>query len=477
MEMRQSKRATLIANNWDRFGGRALDVLNNYILSIKLNCDFAFYWPEDHRFPEMEEQVNFFSQSFIEKYRITTCPLPENIEYVDFSLLTLSEAKRLTTVRGKVQFFKNPDFFSLPKFTDEDEVLARRVYAETAKSIMSPEILFLWRELEEKYSHSEAVHGRYGDLVTGSFNQYVDTGKYIDSYSLKTLLEKLIRENRKVVILSDSIQISKALEKLIGVKLIPVETAKSKAKKLTYFELQTIELLIMASCKSINASSSSAYSILASRIGNVPIKLIREELSFNTTSGSWAENREFYYSKFNRKIRAQLRCRDSMSFVQHYWRNFDLETVREFIWDANKVNREYVLSLCLDAIVAKIDGDSKRAKKTIEKAEILARSRIKIHHDPLLLTLLVKYCLVRIDFPVLAETIKNELSLLEPFQFSKQNALMFIFECEESKNIFESNETALENIWEEIRRSSNSEIIFALLKLLVVSELKSAERK
>ena len=470
--MQQSSKATLLANNWDRFGGRALDILNGYVLSRKLNCNFVFYWPEEYRFPEMEEQIQFFSKSFIEKYRITNSPSPESIKYIDFNLLSLSETKLMISDLGEAQFFKNPNFFSLPKFTDEDETLSREIYSETAKSIISPSISFLWRELSQKYSNSEAVHGRYGDLVTGAFNQYVDIGKYVDSYSLKALLEKLKKENRKVVILSDSADISRALEKLIGVKLIPAETAKSK--KITYFELQTIELLIMASCKNIYASSSSAYSILASRIGNVPIKLIREELNYSSASLSWAGNRRFYYSKFNKKIRAQVRSRDSMSVLQYYWKNFDFEALRDLVCDANKVDQGYVLSLCLEAIIAKIDGDSKKAKDSIAKAETLARSRLEIHHDPMVLTLLVKLFLVKNDLPSLAESIKSEILELNPFQFSKQNALNFILECEskEFKNYFESNETEVAIIWERIVRSSNAEIVYALLQLLVELEPK-----
>jgi hypothetical protein len=472
----QSKKATMLANNWDRFGGRALDILNGYVLSIKLDCDFVFYWPEDHRFPEMEEQINFFSQTFIDKFRITTCPTTENIQNFDFNLVSLIEAKKVTSALDGNQFFRNPDFMSLPKFTDEDEVTARRIYSEAAKSIMSQQLLILWSELRKKYFNSNAVHGRFGDLVTGSFNQYVDTGKYIDSHSLKILLEKLTRVDRKIVILSDTPQISKALERLIGVKLLPTETVESKARKLSHFELQTIELFIMASCKSIYASSSSAYSILASRIGNVPIRLIREELNYASVSISWAGNRRAHYSKFSRNIRSLVRSRDLMSILQHYWKNFDFEEVRDFSRDASKVDKEYVLSLCLEAIVAKIDGDSKKAKTKVNKAENLARSRLEIHHDPLLLSLLVKYWLVKKESPLVIEAIKNEIMALSPYQFSKHDALVCIlnWEFEKVDNRSESKKVDLETAWNEIVKSDETEILYALLKILIATEFKNA---
>lgn len=475
LQKNQSNRPIFLANNWDRFGGRALDIFNGYVLSKKLNCDFAFYWPEDHRFPEMEEQVNFFSQSFREKYRIYQCPSSEEIQHIDFNSLELNDAQQAISNLTKGHYFKNPDFMSLPKFSDEDEDSARFKYAEISKSIVSSSILSLWNELKKNYSMSDAVHGRYGDLVTGSFNQYVDTGKYIDSLSLKVLLEKITKEKNEILILSDSPQISHALERLINVKLLPKETDEMNAKKLTYFELQTIELLIMASCKNIFAAGSSAYSILASRIGNVPLKFIRHELVDTSISMLLPLNRRKYYSKFNRKIRSEVRSRDLMSILQFYWRDFDFEFVSDLISDANNSDRHYVLSLCLEAIIARIEGKSKKAIKKINKAETLARSRIDIHDDPLMLTLLVKYFLQIRESSEEASNTKWKILALNPYQFSKHDAVMFIldYESEKAENKLELRDIPLEDSWNEITQSDEKEIVYALLKLLIKKESTS----
>jgi hypothetical protein len=161
-----------------------------------------------------------------------------------------------------------------------------------------------------------------------------------------------------------------------------------------------------------------------------------------------------------------------MSILQHYWKNIEFEEVRDFSRDASKVDKEYVLSLCVEAIIAKIDGDSKKAKTKVEKAENLARSRLHIHHDPLLLSLLVKYWLVKKDFPLVIEAIKSEIMALNPYQFSKHEALICILNWEFKKvdNISESKKVDLETAWNEIVRSDETEILYALLKILMETE-------
>ena len=97
---------TMFANNWDRLGGRVLDILNSYILSKKLDCEFIFYWPLDDRFPEMEEQINFFSQNFIQQHRVHFDPQEFNFEFIDFSKFTQESAKRYINDQKENMYFK-----------------------------------------------------------------------------------------------------------------------------------------------------------------------------------------------------------------------------------------------------------------------------------------------------------------------------------------------------------------------------------
>jgi hypothetical protein len=466
---RQNGKATIIANNWDRFGGRALDILNGYVLSLKLDCNFVFYWPEDDRFPEMEEQINFFSQIFIDQHRIKSCPPTEEMHSVEFNLFDFAQAQRIVNGSEKNEFIKNIDFMALPKFTDEDQSHAQKIYSEKARLVISPSHIKLWERQKELYSDFDAIHGRYGDLINGSFSQYVDTGKYVDTFSLKVLAEKLIMKNREVVILTDTPEISNALEKVFRVKLQPSEISASGGEKLSYFELQTIELFILASSKTIYASSSSAFSILASRLGNVPIRTIRGETADVLASRPWEFRRSRLYSKLDKKIRGEVRSRDLLSILQYYWKSLDFKAVKSLIDDAYRADGDYVLSLCLSAIIAKIDLNSIKAEALIERAEVLARSRSNIHDDPLMLTLLVRYFLLKHESSHGADEVKREMSELNPYQFSKHHALMFVIK---SDNLVTENPrlngvmTEIHTHWNEVAMSDETELVFALLTLL-----------
>ena len=464
-----NQKPTILANNWDRFGGRALDILNGYVLSIKLECNFAFYWPMDHRFPEMKDQLKFFSQDFIDKHMIDSSPDVGVIHPIDFNRFNLVDAQKHLGEYEVPQFFKNPDFFSLPKFLDEDLFLARKFYAEAAETVMSDSVMLLWDKLRLKYSESVAVHGRYGDLITGSFNQYVDTGKYIDTFSLKELVEKLIKENNQVVILSDTPLITKALERLTDSELMPMETNLSETESMTNFQLQTIELLILASSKFIYAPSSSAFSILASRLGNVPIKYIREETSEVLFSRPWSRKRWRFYNRFDKSIRDKVRARDILSLIQFYWKSLDYKRIKSLLNKAHESDGDYVLSLCCQAILAKINMKTKDSMALIAKAEYFARSRRDIHHDPLILVLLVKFNLVQGDSPEHGESIREEILNLYPYQFLKQKALNYISltpVTEAELYLPGSKRTSIRAMWNKIVKGEQEEIIYALLQLL-----------
>jgi hypothetical protein len=137
LQIDKLKTATLLANNWDRFGGRALDILNGYLLSKKLGCNFAFHWPNDHRFPEMEEQIWFFSEEFIREHRIERAPEALEVENVNFNEMSLDDALSLINDSRSKHFFRNPNFFSLPKFLDETLNEAQQAFSTAAREVMS----------------------------------------------------------------------------------------------------------------------------------------------------------------------------------------------------------------------------------------------------------------------------------------------------------------------------------------------------
>jgi hypothetical protein len=467
----------ILANNWDRFGGRVLDILNGYTLSIKLQCNFAFYWPDDPRFQEMDEQINFFSSDFIKKFRINENPPSSQIRFIDFNELTRDSAKEVLIQSSNVTYFKNPNFFALPKFLDEDEKAARDSYIQCGLAIISSLNVELWEKIKKSYSDFDSIHARYGDLLDGSFNQFVDARKYVDTFNLHTLAKKLSLSGRKLVILTDTPEISLALENLTKCILRPNLKSFETSKSLSLFELQTIELFILASSKCIYAPNLSAFSFLASRLGGNELRFIRSETVDEFYFDERRTSLRKHYRNFPKKIKHQTSSRDLVSVLQHHWKGFELKKIAKIIKLAQRQDSNYITSICLSGILAALESNEFKSKLLIERAEILARSKLKIHHDPLFLTLIVKYCTLDDRLHLEKNIILTEIKNLAPYQISKVSALNFLEGFDRLyKNSAESCnykiatkrqvQTKVSEMWNRIVESRETDLVYGLLNLL-----------
>jgi hypothetical protein len=451
-----------------------LDILNGYVLSRRLDCDFVFYWPYDERFPEMEEQLFFFSDDFIQRHRVFFNPEDLNYQFVDFSQMTLENAKKHINYSTKIKYFRNPNFFVSSKFLEDIEKDASNIYVEYAKDSFSSKTLELLKHANNSYSNFEAVHGRFGDLLDGNFNQFVDPRKYIDTLSLAALVKELKFNQNNVVMLTDTPEIARGIEKLENCDLRPINHSSTLRIESNHFEKQTLELLIMASCRTIYAPSLSAFSILGSKIGGNNLKLINSKIENNFEIVLDRKKLRQHYSNFDGSIRKQTMARDLISILQHNWKHFDFKDLKKLILKAKKSDSNYVLALCLASIMNAISSNIPRYKYLMEKAEQQARSRSNIHHDPLILALVTKICFLPLNSQSTEQKIRTEIDGLSPFQFSKQSALFFLDNLPASANeSFVSkkrnkrlNQIAIEQVWQSIVLTGEDELLFAMLKLL-----------
>jgi len=465
---------TMFANNWDRLGGRALDILNGYVLSIRLKCDFVFYWPFDERFPEMEEQLSFFNYDFIQQHRVYYDPQDLNYEFVDFSQFTQESAKTYINDRSETKYFKNTNFFASPKFLGESELEISDFYIKCAIESLSRESLELWAQARRFYGNFESIHGRYGDLLEGNFNQYVDPRKYVDTLSLAALVRKLNSKTSSLTLLSDTPEITIGIENQEICDLRPIIHLSALNTELNEFEVQCFELFIMASSRTIYASSLSAFSILASKIGGNNLILIHSVVEENILVKINRKSLRRHYSKFNHRIRKQTKARDLVSLLQKDWKHLQIEELTSIVKIAQKSDSNYVLALCLSAIIDAIESKFLSSNYKMDIAEIESRGRLNIHDDPLMLTLTTKLCLLGEKFPIERLEIRAEIEKLSPFQFSKNSALDFLdsyldfqVEATESeKHRHLENKARIEGLWQKIVISDEKELLFALLKLL-----------
>ena len=473
------QRPTFVANNWDRLGGRVLDVLNGYVLSQKLDCNFVFYWPQDERFPEMDKKINFFSDDFITRYQSLDPIDNERIKHPEFNKMSFNEAQLLVSKYDNLEYLKKPEFFTLPKFTDEKEESASQIYSQIALSVISDECKQLFRKFTSEYADHNAVHGRYGDLIDGNFRNYVDTGKYVDTISLKYFLERLYIQERNLIFLTDTPEISFGLKRCLGDKFQNYQDLGILEGSVQDIDYQ--ELMILASSKKIFAPSASAFSILASRLGNTPVTIIRKEFSAIPVIDFVMSKRRRFYNLFPKRIRKQVESRDLISILQFNWQKMNFSTVLRLAHMSYRADPDYAYAVCVQAIIEELNGNISSLNELIREAETISRSFLSTHDDPLVVTLLVKYCTLPRESDFERSIVLNELKTLNPYQFSKEKAIDFISQWEKSDIkqkftfiegfflFFSVNSVnrgkKYEELWERIVDADETDFLYALLLL------------
>jgi len=97
------------------------------------------------------------------------------------------------------------------------------------------------------------------------------------------------------------------------------------------------------------------------------------------------------------------------------------------------------MASCFYSISQYLIGNKQLAQQILIHAEEQSRRVLNIHPDPLLLTLLVKYCLNSIEFPNVNKANFDELMNLVPYQIPHSKFLLFIssWNDESSRNFFQ----------------------------------------
>ena len=415
--MSSSARPTFFANNWDRFGGRALDILSCYVLSQRLGCRFSFFWPNDQRAPDMDRQLAFFSDEFRGIHQIFEDKPVNATTYVNINTCTMAEAQSLVDGLSENAVLKVQNFFALPKFVDESSQTALSRYSQIAKSVMSQEFTGLFDEVSGFYSQGTTIHGRFGDLLLGSFRQYIPITKYIDTISYRYLLERLKADNQKITFLTDLKEVTEGLQKILGVTIdIDYERFQNETRVGPFYE-QCIDMFVLASSRSVFAAASSAFSQFATMFGGLQISEVHTALSDYTARNMLEIDFEEHYSNFATEIRGPLEARDLVSFLQVHWTGLEFNCIRDLLEQANSADPNYIFSSCAWSVIQLLEGNQDSALKIIEDAEVEARKVLGTHDDPLVLVLFVKYCIFSLQFWQNAEKVLVELLSLSPYQF------------------------------------------------------------
>jgi len=407
---------TIIANNWDRFGSRACPILIGYLLSKKLECRFSFEWPYDSRFDQMEKEVNFFSVRFQEKHRVYGIGSDRNLIFMNPKNHTLNEAKDLVSSMKSDVILKFEDFLTLPTFLGEEDKFVQIELRECALEIMDEQLAKQLSISKNLHSDAIAIHGRFGDLLNGDFSHFVPSDKYISSLTYRRFLEK--SENiKKIVFLSDSIQVTNGLQRIVGRNLSPNRVTNSGI----YLDDQWKDLFSLASSKTLIANTKSAFSVFASMIGNCLPLTIEKSPSDLTIF-----NLDDHYNNFDFNVRNSLKSRDIMNLIQLNFRELKFKRIFELNRIAYYSDPNYTMAACCQGIIEFLLGNPEMSHQIINMSEIESRKFVRIHNEPLALTLIVKYCLATLENPASANEIFTEIIKLELYQIPRNTIISFL---------------------------------------------------
>lgn len=407
---------TIIANNWDRFGGRACSILIGYLLSKKLECRFGFEWPHDSRFDQMEKEVNFFSVRFQQKYRIYELGSDRNLVFMNPKNHTLDEAKNLVSSMGSDVILKFEDFLNLPTFLGEEDKFVQIELRECALEIMDEQLKKQLSIFKNLNIDAIAIHGRFGDLLNGDFSHYVPTDKYISSLTYRRYLVKS-EKTKNFIFLTDSILVKNGLQRLVDRNLSPNRVINSGI----HLEDQWKDLLTLASSNQLIANTKSAFSVFASMIGNcLPLTIEK------STSDLALFNLNDHYNYFESNIRNLLKSRDIMNLIQINFQELKLKRVFELNRIAYDSDSKNTMAACSQGIIEFLLGNSELSRQIINMSEIESRKIVRIHNEPLALTLIAKYCLATLENPVGANEILTEITKLELYQIPRDVIISFL---------------------------------------------------
>lgn len=365
----------------------------------------------------MEQQLAFFSDEFQARHQIFEDKPANVMTYLNVNTCTMAEAQYLVDGLSENELLKVQNVIALPKFSDESIQEALTHYSQIAKSVMSPEFTDLFDEVSDSHSQGTTIHGRFGDLLIGSFRQYVPINKYIDTISYRYLLERLKADNQKITFLTDSKEVTEGLRKILDVTIdIDYEPFLSETRVGPFYE-QCIDLFTLASSRSVFAASSSAFSQFATMFGGLKISEVRTALIDHSAENLLEFDFEEHYSNFVTEIRGPLESRDLVSFLQIHWTGLEFNRIKDLLERAYNADPNYIFSACAWSVIQMLEGNQDLSVKILKAAELEARKVLSTHHDPLALVLLVKYCIFSVQFSQKVEKVRDELLSLSPYQF------------------------------------------------------------
>jgi hypothetical protein len=372
----------LLANNWDRFGGRTSEILNAYYLSRRFGLDFRFTWPKEPRFPELDEMIGAFAPAFVEKFFIQE-PTVENVEIKQLSIdagLSPSEfIDHFEAANEELVAIKLSNFFSVPRFRGESLEESIKKFSMEVRDAWSEDALGAQSVIEKLYKDTYVIHARYGDLVTGSWKNYVEPSKYITGAQINSVIEICANQNKKLALISDSPEIVE----LFSPHKAEEDFLNSTLPNFEYENRQTlIDLFKMQFSAGVFAPSSSAYSKLGSHLGGREvISVPRRRISTKKDFEEFAKTQPFW-KKLPHSTKDFFISRDMDQDINALGGIFNLVILERVTQVAYLADEKNPVSGNHLAIAKALLGQKANAKYLLESSMEISKGAAGIHEDP-----------------------------------------------------------------------------------------------
>jgi hypothetical protein len=368
----------ILGRNWDRFGGRCHEILNGFLISQIFKLEFGFIWPEIELFEEVNEQILFFSDNFIESYRLDFLKEKPMPFYIQPHITKIELERQIDELNCESIYLTN--FFEIPVIED---VNTHILFSKLKKVVWSKSVLELGNKIEILMANNNiegTIHLRYGDLLHGDFRQYPDVEKYIPFPAALRFLEKNL--DKKVVIISDTQEIVSVAMNMRG-NVVSRDFFKNQLEQTSMHD-DLFDLVLLQESRVVFGPTRSAYSKLGAHLsGHEPIELVGQIQKYDwILILNLAVDGEIYLG-LDESLRGSLKSRDLVWLLDFLLSEITLKEFNSVAKIACNADQENIIAKSQMAFGLACLGKFRIAKRIATQAVKGSRDSISIHRDPL----------------------------------------------------------------------------------------------
>lgn len=267
----------MVARRWDQLGGRLNAIVNAASVAELLGLDFGFVWPRGYA-QALDNPEEIFSARYLDAFELDASELEGRPAIPSHELLALSdtEARRLLGgTPGAIVEVDQP--FDIAQASWEEAGVARaRLKQSWSEFGWREEVGELLRQCQDVAAAEPlvAVHVRAGDIVDGDWCQVMHHEKYLPSPFIELAIESLLREQVRVLILSDNDEYLRRLRDRFASAVTAAELVPGY-ERLSALHQALADIFLLAHCREIVGPPSSAFSQLAAKLG--PERIVRAD--------------------------------------------------------------------------------------------------------------------------------------------------------------------------------------------------------